>query len=463
MSGRSLNSKCSAYDIQSQLLDYNDMVKYMDEYSVSLEDQLLEEINVFYPEMSYELEKLFEFVHEEIDKGILDTNEVEEKITSLISLIGHYSDRRENMKRACRYESHDYSIIVKGINYILQNSLDNKEYEREDEYENNEGYKGIIKEQAAKIYDIIVKSEGPVTKEYLGTVIEKLHDQAVFLATSNNCIINYRGLYISDSNIDFSDNEKKEIAAAIEEQLNRKSLVHAQELYEDIKFQYRDFMRRAYIKTAYHLFSFLQHYYSKDFSFGRPFIAKIGTKIAPMEQVKSFLEDYDEISLDEYFEFLKENHIKIYTIIDSIEQLKDTFVLKNKTQLIKIEKIGINQNVIQKILELIQFEVFDNKCMAIRDLECICDFPRIDVPWDEWLIFSLIRKYGKKIDAILTSNQYKTAIPIICESGYGDPKKIESIAQRYHGYESMGLDNGNVLDDFNNDELDDELLLLEDE
>ena len=454
----------SAYELQSRLSDYISMVKNLDEYALlEEEEKIMSEFNQFYPDIANEIEDLFSFVHESIEQGYLDTDEIEENITFLINRIGFYSDLRHNMKSACKYESNDYSIMVRGINYILQDSLEKNSYAFvEDNRDDNYSIKGVIKSQANRVHDIIVNNNGPVTKEYLATVIDGLHDQAVYFATCYDDILNYRGLYIADKNIEFTEKEKNEIFITLKNKLTQKDTIHAQELFDSIGNRFKDLFRRAYIKTPYHLFSFLEHYYSKSFYFVRPFVANFGTEIAPMEQVKAFMEDYDELPVKEYFDFLKENHIKIYTLIDSIEKVNDVFVLKNKKTLIRQCEIGLGKSEIQTVKNLIGLELEANPCLAVRDLKCICDFPKINVPWDEWLIFSLVRKYAKNIEAVLSTLQYRTAIPIIAKPGSADSETIGLIAKTYYGSENS--ENSGELDNTIDDgELDDKWLLYEDE
>lgn len=463
MGNRKPLDEYSAYELQSRLSDYNSMVKNLDEYALSEEEEeLMSEFNQFYPDIANELEDLFSFVHENIEKGHLNTDEIDENITSLINRIGYYSDIRHNMKSACKYESNDYSVMVKGINYILQNSIEKESYTAAEDNREDDSIKGIIKSQANRVHNIIVNNNGPVTREYLATMIDGLHNQAVYFATCYDDILNYRGLYIADKNIEFTEIEKNELFLILTNKLNQKNTIHAQELFDSLGNRYKDLFRRAYIKTPYHLFSFLQHYYSKSFYFVRPFVANFGTEIAPMEQVKAFMEDYDEIPVEEYFDFLKENHIKIYTLIDSIEQVQDVFILKNKKTLIRQCKTGLGNNEIQTVKNLIGLELEDDPCKAVRDLKCIYDFPKINVPWDEWLIFSLVRKYANNFEALLSTLQYRTAIPIIAKLGCADSKAIELIAKTYFGSENVE-NNGALENITDGGELDDKWLLYEDE
>lgn len=454
----------SAYELQSRLSDYNSMVKNLDEYTLlDEEEELMAEFNQFYPDMANELEKLFDFVHESVDRGKLDTDYIEESIISLINRIGYYSGIRHSMKSECKYESSDYSVMVKGINYILQNSLEKNAYNFVSSCKVNEvEIKGLINSQAKRIHSIIVNSNGPVTREYLATVIDGLHNQAVYLATCYNDILNYRGVYIADKNIEFSDKEKDKIFALLNNKLSMKNIIHAQELFDTIVIRYKDLFRRAYIKTPYHLFSFLEHYYYDSFYFKRPFVANYGTEIAPMEQVRAFLEYYDEISVEEYFDFLKENHIKIYTIIDSIKDISDDFLLKNKSTLIRQDKIGIDNNVIHRVISLIKSELENNPCVAIRDLRCVSDFPKINIPWNEWLIFAILKKYTDDLEVLLSNVHYRSAVPIIATPGHAEPKAIEDIEKVYFGTENTKV-NGASEEEINDGELDDEWLLYEDE
>lgn len=112
-------------------------------------------------------------------------------------------------------------------------------------------------------------------------------------------------------------------------------------------------------------------------------------------------------------------------------------------------------------MDLIKYELEVDNCKAVRDLLCIIDFPKIAIPWDEWLIYSVVKKYGRSIEALTSSSQFKKSVPIVALQGKYQQSTIDKIAEQY----SSSLDNTfstiSQLEDLDN--LSDDLLLLEDD
>lgn len=453
----------SVYLIKSNLEEYNDLIHNMDEYLLAdKEQELTEEFEEFFPEMLKDIEQLIEFVHVCIEKDYFDISEIEDNISALINKIEYYNDRKECMSNACKYESDYYDIMTKGVNYILQNSLSKaNDAKFEQNYRIELIERSIFSNKIIRAHRIIENADGPVTKDYLLTVIEDLNDQHIFFVTKYKDILNYRGLYICDKNIGFLADEKLEIHKYLKQKLECSQTIHIDEIFSDLYYKNKDLMRRAYIKTPYHLFSFLEHYYSKAFSFARPFIATIGTKVEPLEQVNSYLKNVDEISVDDFIEYMRDNHIKVYSILSTIEEYNGLFVLKNRETLIRYNSTGIDHNIAKHVLDLIKDELEVDNCKAVRDLLCIIDFPKIAIPWDEWLIYSVVKKYGRSIEALTSSSQFKKSVPIVALPGKYQQSTIDKIAEQY----SSSLDNTfstiTQLEDLDN--LSDDLLLLEDD
>ena len=56
--------------------------------------------------------------------------------------------------------------------------------------------RSIFSKLVTRAHSIIENTDGPVTKDYLLTVIEDLNDQHIFFVTKYKDILNYRGLYV---------------------------------------------------------------------------------------------------------------------------------------------------------------------------------------------------------------------------------------------------------------------------
>lgn len=53
----------------------------------------------------------------------------------------------------------------------------------------------------------------------------------------------------------------------------------------------------------------------------------------------------------------------------------------------------------------------------ISQITCWHRLPRIVVPWTEWLIYSAINKWGRRLTVATSSNQLRMAVPLIAPQG----------------------------------------------
>ena len=58
-----------------------------------------------------------------------------------------------------------------------------------------------------------------------------------------------------------------------------------------------------------------------------------------------------------------------------------------------------------------------SEAMPIRNLKLVHLLPKINVTWSEWLIYSAIKRWGKKYDVIASETQLKQSIPLIAPKG----------------------------------------------
>jgi hypothetical protein len=68
--------------------------------------------------------------------------------------------------------------------------------------------------------------------------------------------------------------------------------------------------------------------------------------------------------------------------------------------------------------------------------------PKINVPWHEWLIYSIVRNYSSKLDVGVSNSIFKLAIPLISPKGMMNDEKFVGLATSTdHSYNIDDLDN----------------------
>ena len=83
-----------------------------------------------------------------------------------------------------------------------------------------------------------------------------------------------------------------------------------------------------------------------------------------------------------------------------------------------IERTGIDATVAEIVENGILGEIHGT--VPIRELQYWNTLPTIKVPWTEWLIYSVLKKWGKNIEVAPSYGQFRMAIPLVAPKGKMD-------------------------------------------
>ena len=427
-----------AYAIQAGLDEYYDLIDNTDFSNADLhsflsyEEEVRDNILRYCPAEEEDFNILVGTVHMGFLRKEFDINAIEDYIVLIINNAKLICNRRTNWKQInYQMECDEYE----GETEYLDDAIDyqSREVLYEDDVPNQkkQGRFELIEAVAKEIYQYIMDHAYPVTKDVLSTTIPSYSDQALALAVSQPDILNYRGRYYSIEQVNLSDEEKLQIAEYIGQALEVTEAIHIDDIYEDFVTEYFPIVTRAYVQSAYQLFSFLEVILHNEFQFERPYISEKGVYIeTPQECLEKYVLGHDEVAVDDLVAYAKGKHIKFDSILELIASLDNYVILKDRDTIIQIKHTGLDHYIAANIIQLILKELRRKKCLAIRDLMCISHFPRINVEWNEWLIYSVIRKWTTKIRAGTTSNQFRQSVPIAALPGEMTDARIEKIAAR---------------------------------
>ena len=118
------------------------------------------------------------------------------------------------------------------------------------------------------------------------------------------------------------------------------------------------------------------------------------------------------------------------------------FLLTNDT-MVSVDRLGLNR---EKGLEVekIVFPLV-KETMPIRDLNCFTDLPRIMVSWTDWLVYSTLMKWSRKLDVGLSSTKTKLAVPLVAPRGQMDPETVDVSPRQRKYFVEDDLDNLDLL------------------
>ena len=322
-----------------------------------------------------------------------------------------------------------------------------------------QGKEIIDTQKSSQIIEYIRKQQTPISIGQLRKAFPSYAKRSLktYLGSQDE-IINYRNRYISIQQLDITDTEKILLQSKTQLFVQKYTIVHIEDLYMYLKGLYSDLLTRLFINNSYELYSVISRLLKDDFAYRRPFVGLRGYEIpTTQEWLWSYADNYEEISLSDIVSYAKEKNLQLNNMIDFIVSINHLMFLKERNVLIQRRRTGIDASIGNTVESLIYDELNSTKeTKAIRDLECIVKFPQINVPWNEWLVFSCLLDNRKTINLFTTSKKYKDAIPVVSLKSEIRIGVLQEITEKYK--DAIDQDTNIIVDD-----LDDIDSLIEDE
>lgn len=190
----------------------------------------------------------------------------------------------------------------------------------------------------------------------------------------------------------------------------------------------------SYIETDHQLYAFLSVFAENTFTFEYPFIALHGIKVdSPESQLKRFVVQSAETSIDQVLVYAKAHHVRSTNVLELLLSLDSCAFIKNREYLVKKDLVMLSDEDISEIEALICEELEDKTFCAIRDLDCLVEFPYCNVPYDEWFIYSILNSKGTILTLQSTSGQFKNSLPVVSLDSEVAKEDLLSIAEKHAG------------------------------
>ena len=319
-------------------------------------------------------------------------------------------------------------LIAEGINnkYYLQGILKelyaNKFVFRRDYIAKDESETSLYNE----VVKFIKNSKYIVSKTQIEKAFPGIPNVVLNCSIRDPNVLNFFGEYLYGSNLNLTNKDQEYLKKIVFKFLSEKNMCHRQDVFVFINRDNPELLKKASITMAFRLFSVLEYLFKESFQFAQPYIARIGIKINRYdEHLDEMITVSNKITISEIVEFAKKHYIQINNIFDFVEKHNDTHLLIDKKNIASINYIGIDKNEAFKIENTILNEI--SEPVSIANLKCIYKFENLNVPWTEWLIYSILNKWGSKIEIGMTVNQLKNAIPFVSPIGMINNENINKL------------------------------------
>lgn len=295
---------------------------------------------------------------------------------------------------------------------------------RRDYISKDEAYTSVY----TSIVNFIKNANHPVSKEEIFNAIPGVTEIVVNISVSDPDILNLFGVYIHSSKLSLSKTDIEYLHNQVEKALMAEGISHCKEVYEQVNRDYPALLKNNYVLFPFSMYSLLEYLFRDEFQFSRPFVALEGVEIDTINDVlKQMVAETDEVRIAEIMDFAKTHHLIIANVLEFIDSCSETHLLINNEVVRRIELIGVNETIANTIEEVIYAEI--EGTVPISHLSCTSDFPKISVPWTEWLIYSVINKWSSRLDVAPSANQFRQAIPLIAKKGKLETEMFENTSK----------------------------------
>jgi hypothetical protein len=148
------------------------------------------------------------------------------------------------------------------------------------------------------------------------------------------------------------------------------------------------------------------------------------------KRLHDFVYTKDTVLLTDIRDFVQDSRGFLGSILEFADSCNDRYLLADGKRLTAIEHIGVDESIARMLEEVILPEV--SCTMPIRSLTCWNRFPKILVPWTEWLVYSVLNKWSHNLETAPSYNQMRLSIPLVAPAGKMD---VTPFAEAYKDIE----------------------------
>lgn len=266
------------------------------------------------------------------------------------------------------------------------------------------------------IVDFIKEAAFRVDRAQIQKHFPGVPDIVIQFAIESPEIINYFGKYIHASKLRISETEREYLKRNIDVIIADGAQHHIKELYNLVSIERPEIFTRNGVFYPFSAYSMTEYLFRDDYKFTRPFIAQQGVEITGTSDVlREEVYSHESYDLKELSSFANENHLVIGSTLDFIDSCNDEYLMISNQTMMRISSIGVDEQIAQQVGNIVMHEVEETtpiyKVMGLRYL------PKINVPWTDWLVYSILRKWPCDIDLATSNKQFRYAIPLVSQKG----------------------------------------------
>lgn len=292
---------------------------------------------------------------------------------------------------------------------------------------------------SSEIIRFVKKYKTPVDKRVVYDNFPGVSEIVFAFSLGDPSIINLFGKYIHKDNVVLHDYDHNYLLETLEHFVSDGKTHHCKELFEYINKDQPSLLKRYYVLYNFGLFSLLECFFGEEYNFERPYISRSDVSIERgNEQLLDFIYKHDCLLISSITDMSRKLHISIYSILEYINNINDAYLMVNIDSIATYDYIGIDEIIAQKVEDLIVSDL-GNQPVYVNELQSIHMLPKINVDWNEWLVYSVLKRWGTKtvVGTVLQQDnifhQYRYSLPVVksieCNVDFETMKKQQDSQQ----------------------------------
>lgn len=291
----------------------------------------------------------------------------------------------------------------------------------------------------AEIVAFIERAPYPVTKRQINDAFPGVTEIIINFSVNDPEIINLFGVYIHANKLVLDRNDLNYIDKVMAFMFEKNKFMHCKDIYEYVRADNANILTSNGIYQAFGFYSVLEYLYRDEYEFSRPYIGKKGVEITrTFDQLHEMIQASDIIDLTDIATLARENHFQINSILEFVNTCNGTHLLINDKEVAAIEFIGMTEENAREVETYILEELSGTE--YITNLQCVHKFPKLNVPWTEWLTYSVINKWSSMLEVAVTSTTFRQAKPLVSLKGMFNLTKIGEVVNSDSMYMPDNID-----------------------
>ena len=236
------------------------------------------------------------------------------------------------------------------------------------------------------------------------------------LSEDDDIIPMYNKMYTHKSNIIFP--EQQQVLASLKETVAQEHIVSDEQAFSLLRRNYSDFIANNNISTGWLLFSILRSFFSEEFNFSRPHIIdRTFDSKNGQEALRSSFWGKKRVEIADIKGYAKEKQIYIFDLSKLLDSYNERYFILDKEQLISIDELGYSKDDFTRIEDIV-FDALGNQDFSeISILNVVNSLPRANIAITEWLLYSIINRFGTRLTAVTSASQFMKSTPLVFRNG----------------------------------------------